>query len=234
MSVADQLIELRNRSVAQIEKLQDFHIFTGHSYDRYAKMVGAGHLTETVTNVRTATTLADKQVADVLLSYLDDELPQVVLFQVVAAFEGFFFDLLRLLLQQNPYALSQQRKLAVADVLARPDFAALIDHLIELELHELRYKSVAEWFQFLPKIIKLDAPTSSDIERLAELKATRDIFAHNAGVANEIYVRKAGSHARAFEGAALTISRPYLYDAVGFLKRLVSDLVAKAFKRLTP
>src|SRR5688500_16596595 len=102
MSVRDMTLELRNRAITEIERLQDFHVFTGHSYDRYAKMVAAGHLTGTVTNIRTRTTLTEKEVAHILLSYLDDELPQIVLYQVVSEFERFLFDFLKLLIQKNP------------------------------------------------------------------------------------------------------------------------------------
>ena len=72
MSVGDMLLELRKRAIADIERLQDFHAFTGHSYDRYAKMVAAGHLSGTVGNARTSTTLTEKEVADILLAYLDE------------------------------------------------------------------------------------------------------------------------------------------------------------------
>ncbi len=122
MSVSDMILELRTRAIADIERLQDFHVFTGHSYDRYEKMVAAGHLTGTVTNVRTRAAQTEKEVADLLLSYLDNELPQVVLYQLVSEFERFFFDFLKFLMQQNPRALSQKRQLTVEEVVAHSHF----------------------------------------------------------------------------------------------------------------
>lgn len=234
MSVRDMLLELRKRAIADIERLQDFHVFTGHSYDRYAKMTAAGHLTGTVTNVRTHTAKTDQEVAEILLSYLDDELPKLVLYQEVSAFETFFFDFLKLLVQHNPHALSQKRQLTVEEVLAQPDLAQLISHVIERELHELQYKNVQEWFTYLEKLIKFRAVNTSQIGILAELKATRDIIAHNAGIANDIYARKAGSMARARPGESLSVSRSYVYDGADFLKGLVSDLTDAAHTRLHP
>jgi hypothetical protein len=231
MSIVDRLLELRKCATADIERLQDFHVFTGHSYNCYAQMVAAGHMIGTVTNVRTSTTLPYEQVADILLTYLDEDLPRVVLYQVVSDFEAFFFDFLKLLLQQNPHALSQRRQLTVQEVLAQPDLAKLISYLIERELHELQYKSVQEWFEYLEKVINLGLVGASEINRLAELKATRDIVAHHAGIANDIYVRKAGGLARACPGESLSVSRPYVYDSADFLKRLVSDLTDAAYTR---
>lgn len=83
-------------------------------------------------------------------------------------------------------------------------------------------------------MINLGDIGASEIDRLAELKATRDIVAHNAGIANEIYVRKAGGLARAHQGESLSVSRSYVYDAADFLKRLVSDLANAAHTRLSP
>ncbi|MEW6673941.1 MAG: hypothetical protein AB1427_19785 [Thermodesulfobacteriota bacterium] len=230
--VNDMLLELRNRTIADIVQLQDFHVFTGYSYDRYAKMVAAGHLTGNVTNLRTSTTLADKEVADILLAYLDDDLPQVVLYQVVAYYETFFFDFLKILLQNNPYALSQKRQLAVQEVLSQSDLQKLILYLIERELHELRYKNVQEWFAYLERVINLKTIGISEINRLSELKATRDIVAHNAGIVNDIYIQKAGSLARARIGEAISVSRPYVYDSADFLKHLVFELTNDAYARL--
>lgn len=89
-----RLAELKLRAKGEIERLQDFHVFTGHSYDVYSKMVSAKHLAgTTVVNTRTGSTLESADVATELLHYLDDYLPRVVLFELVAVFEDFFRDL---------------------------------------------------------------------------------------------------------------------------------------------
>jgi hypothetical protein len=230
--ITSMLLELRTRALAGIERLQDFQAFTGHSYDRYAKMAEQGQLVESVSNVRTQTTLESKDLASILMNYLDKDLPRIALYQLVSEFEAFFFDFLKLLFQHNPRALAQGRQLTVADVLAHCDRLSLISHLIDNELHGLSYKSVPEWFEYLDKIVRLGV-SARDIERLAELKATRDIAAHNAGIANEVYVRKAGSLARARANEALSMSRPYVYDSADFVKGLVRALVDAACARLS-
>lgn len=222
------------QATTQIEKLQDFHVLTGHSYGRYKEMVEAGHVTGSVTNVRTNSSMKVDEVASLLMTYLDDELPSVVIYQIISSFEWFFFEFLAQLLRHNPHASAQDRHVTVKEVIDAPDKGALLERIIDMELQKLRFKRVEEWFEYLSRVINLPDLQAEDIGRLAELKATRDILAHNAGVANEIYLTKAGDNARAEAGNPLPITRPYLYDSADFVKRLISTLSEAAAARLLP
>ena len=226
------LNELEKRSIEEIENLQDFHVFTGHSYDRYLKMVKNGILKGSVTNIRTDRTFKDEEVASLLLGYLDNELPSIVLYQLVSHFEGFFFDFLSILLKTNPHALSQDRQVKVRDIIQENDMDSLIDHLIHKELLELKYRGVDDWFVFLEKIIKLNDIHTSDISRISEIKATRDILAHNEGIVNEIYLRKSGDQARASKGQLIPINRKYSYGSADFLKDFIRKITGNAVLRL--
>ena len=123
MGLIDELNALKERATSDIRHLQDFHVFTGHSYDRYDKMVAAEHPTDSVTNVRTGNTFDAKQIAELLLKYLDEDLPRVVVYQLVSHFEAFRSDLVKLLRQQNPRALNQRRQI----IFAEPDMARLAE-----------------------------------------------------------------------------------------------------------
>jgi hypothetical protein len=96
-SVADRLESLARDRIRAIEALQDFQVFTGHSYDRYSKMVAAGHIKESITNTRTDTSLPAEELAKSLLRLLDTQLPAVCLYELIALLEAFEADLLRLL-----------------------------------------------------------------------------------------------------------------------------------------
>lgn len=95
-------------------------------------------------------------------------------------------------------------------------------------MNEVKYEKLAEWFADLDKLVKLGCPTADDIARVAELKATRDVLIHNAGIANAIYVLKAGPLARAVDGEILDADPPYIASAYPFLLRVVADLGAAA------
>jgi hypothetical protein len=228
---AQSISDLGTAATRAIEQLQDFHSFSGHSYDRYGKMVAAGHVEETITNVRTQFNVSSSELAALLLAYLDNDLPRIVLYQAVSHFEAFFFDFLKVLLQFNPRALSQKRQVTVGEVLDALDSENILETLIARELLDLQYKAPSDWIAFLNKIVNLGLP-DDDVARLAELKATRDLHLHNRGVVNDIYLRKAGPLARALLGSLLPISRPYVYDGADLLKRLVDRMCAAARDRL--
>ena len=131
-------------------------------------------------------------------------------------YETFLFEFLAMLLRINPYALSPKKQLTVDEVLDAGAFDALVERLIQRELNELRYRSVPDWFRFLGKIVNLNAVSQPDIDRVSELKATRDAHLHNRGIANETYVRKAGGLARAQAGQPVLVSRPVRVRRRGF------------------
>gem|GEM_PF-3241479 len=232
MTVTERLNELQARTVVEIERLQDFHVFTGHSYGRYHMMVEQGHISDTVVNVRTQTNMSSQDLAVLLLKYLDGELPIVVTYQIVSCFEYFFFEFLKILLQDNCNALNKKKMLSVENVLDASNLNELKDFLVDRELGELRYGKVVDWFSYLEKIINLKGIESANVERLSELKATRDIFAHNSGIVNEIYIRKAGKLARANLGEMLSLSRSYVYESADFLKGLVKNMSESSITRM--
>jgi hypothetical protein len=73
---------------------------------------------------------------------------------------------------------------------------------------------------------------SSDNSSLAEIKATRDILEHNAGVVNDIYLRKAGKKARYANGDHVEIDDTYHLGSLRLLKKVVADLTAAGVARL--
>jgi len=230
----DRLNAVASDNINAIVQLQDFQVFTGHSYDRYSKMVDAGHLKESVTNARTNTSASSKDLSRQLIGYLDGELPLVCLYQIVAHFEAFFFDFLALLLLHNPHALSAKRQVTVGEVLEAAQYETLLERLIQAELAGLRYSSPADWFAFLRRIVNLDAIKDTDIARLAELKATRDVCIHNRGIANEIYLGKSGAQARVRAGEQLPVARAHTYESADFLREFIRGLADATIARLAP
>ena len=135
-------------------------------------------------------------------------------------------------MQDNCNALNKKKTLLVENVLDASNLNELKDFLIDRELSELKYGKVVDWFSYLEKIINLKGIESASVERLSELKATRDIFAHNSGIVNEIYIRKAGKLARANLGEMLSLSRSYVYESADFLKGLVKNMSESSITRM--
>lgn len=65
----------------------------------------------------------------------------------------------------------------------------------------------------------------------AEVKATRDLVVHNNGVANDAYVRKAGSKARAQDAELIPLDAEYFSQAIQCMKRLANTVCKQAEKK---
>ena len=78
----------------------------------------------------------------------------------------------------------------------------------------------------------MDCPDDGEIDALAEIKATRDILEHNAGVVNEIYWRKAGKRARFAVGEHVELDDAYHLESWRLIKKVVRDVTSAAIGRL--
>lgn len=153
--------------------------------------------------------------------------------QLTTVFEAFVFDFLRLLLTNDTRHLAQRKQIEVGVVLAASDKEAIVWHIVNRELNELKYDRPKAWFDYLNKVVKLGCPTEDQIEQVAEMKAARDLLIHNSGVVNAIYLDKAGLKARYALDEKVVIDRAYFDDCWVLAKRLVDDIAAAAKGRLS-
>ncbi len=109
-------------------------------------------------------------------------------------------------------------------VLDAPDKQAILLSVIDHELNELKYKRLSEWFAYLDRLVHLGCPGTDEIETLAEIKASRDVLAHNNGIVNAVYVAKAGSRARHKEGERLAMSEKYHRESWEAISKIVRDI----------
>lgn len=103
---------------------------------------------------------------------------------------------------------------------------------MQKEIAGLAYARVDAWFAHLEKIVKLGCPSWEQVERLAEIKASRDVLVHNEGIANSIYVDKSMGQARFKEGDTLEIPEHYHRDSWELIKQVVSKIADAAIDRL--
>jgi hypothetical protein len=80
---------------------------------------------------------------------------------------------------------------------------------------------------------ELDAAHDFFEHSKAEIKATRDILEHNAGVVNETYRRKAGKIARYEVGERVGLEDAYHLESWGLMKKVERDLTESALSRLS-
>ena len=143
--------------------------------------------------VETRTEVTEKDLINLYPRYRITYIQGLSFIQLTTVFEAFLFDFLRLLLANDPRHLAQKKQIEVGVALSAADTQALVLLIAERELNELKYDRPRAWFDYMNKIVKLGCPTEDEIERIAEMKAARDLLIHNSGIVNKTYLDKAGA-----------------------------------------
>lgn len=229
MALADDLRELSDHSLVALDEGHDFFTFSKRVWRLLQKEIKGGRKV-TFKNRATGTAADQGMLSNLATPYVTDYLATAALQRFVSLFEDFIFDLLRLWLAAYPGSLAK-KQIEFGTALQAPDKAALTLAVVDRELNELKYERVAEWFAYLERLVKLGCPTAAEVGRLAEIKASRDILAHNKGVANAVYVSKAGKLARCAAGEPLEISEQYLRQSWETIRKVVRDVAAAAVKK---
>src|SRR5207249_3392401 len=101
-------------------------------------------------------------------------------------------------------------------------------HVVNKELNELAYERPKDWFKYLEGRVKLGCPTEEEVDRIGEVKASRDILAHNRGIANKIYLSKAGKFARFGDAQKLDIPEHYHRETWELIRKVIADVFGAA------
>jgi hypothetical protein len=98
-------------------------------------------------------------------------------------FESFLVDLLVEILRNRPAMLLKSKKLDYSEILDSPDKRALVDKLIQREIHELFYKSMEEIVEELRKRYNFTI-TDDEARGLTEASLIRNCIIHNSSRAD--------------------------------------------------
>lgn len=232
MGVADEIDALARRAKTDLDDLFDFGAHIQLIWNRFRIWVLQGNTLKSK-NIKTRTEVTERDLLKLYARYRITYIQGLSFVQLTTIFEAFLFDFLRLLLTNDPRHLAQKKQIEVGIALSAADREALVWLIAERELNELKYDRPRAWFDYMSKIVKLGCPTEDEIERIAEMKATRDLLIHNSGIVNKIYMDKAGSKARFAIGDRVVIDRPYFDDSWVLAKKLVDDIATSAKRRLS-
>ena len=232
MAVADEIDALATRTQNDLDDLFNFgeHI---HVVWKHFKDLGPRGNTLKSRIIETGTEVTERDLIKLYPRYRTTYVQGLSFVQLTTVFEAFLFDFLRLLLTNDPRHLAQKKQIEVGVALSAADRDALVLLIAERELNELKYDRPKAWFDYMNRIIKLGCPTEDEIERIAEMKAARDLLIHNSGIVNKTYLDKAGTKARYAVGDKVVIDRPYFDDCWLLAKKLVDDITAAAKRRLS-
>jgi hypothetical protein len=230
MALSDDIRALRDRAIADLNAIHDYYMDTRFAWRLVRKVVKSGH-TFTNTNATTGTVSTQRDLAARSRGYVSGQLAEATFQQFISTFESFFFDLLRLWLIAYPRSLIS-KKVDFKDVLDAPDKDAIALLVINKELNEVLYERPASWFAYLEEKVKLGCPTADEIDRIAEVKAARDVLIHNRGIAGKAYESKAGKLARFTDGQRIDIPERYHRETWELIRKVVTDVSNAAMAKV--
>lgn len=143
------------------------------------------------------------------------------IYQMVIVIEAMLEDLVRIVLLKYPEKIGAKKMIGIREVLAADSIETLHLHATNSLLNELSYKSPAAFADSLEQLLSLNLEKCPAFHKYVEMRATRDIHVHNRGVANEVYIAKAGSHARVDAGALLPVETFYFLESYEVCLKLV-------------
>lgn len=141
------------------------------------------------------------------------QLPINGIVQLVTIIEAFLSDVVRVVVTRYPQKLGSKRTVPLQSVLEAKTLEEIHLRATDALLYDLSYKSPSEFAEQVQSLLSLNLLECPAFHRYVEVKATRDIYIHNRGAANDVYVRKAGSHARVQAGNVLPIDIPYFLES---------------------
>lgn len=135
------------------------------------------------------------------------------LVQLVIIIETMLSDVVRAVVVRYPQKLGGKRSVPLQTVLESTSIEEVHIRATDAFLNELAYKSPAEFSESMQQLLSVNLLECPSFHRYMEIKATRDIFVHSSGIANDVYIRKAGSHARVKSGMALPADIQYFLES---------------------
>jgi len=205
-----------------MEEMLDFRMYTWFSYITFDDAVKNG-LKRSTTQGPTGKTYDQDAINAKFKIYAETFLPQLSFQNTVSIFESWLFDVLRHLLSDKN-RLNKKRRIEVAEIITSNSLDELVASIIESELNEIKYKKPPEWFSYLNDFVTITSPSKIQLEIISEIKASRDIIVHNEGIANEIYISKAGNLARAKSGERLKFDHTYAFESWNNLNSIIEDV----------
>ena len=230
MVLSDDIRSLRDRVLADLNSSHDYYRDAKIAWRIVRKVVAAG-TTFAIRNASTGTVTSQDDLAAKARGYVSEQLAEATFQQFISIFENFFFDLLRLWLMAYPQNLIG-KKVDFKAVLDAPDKDAIALLVVNKELNEILYERPTGWFAYLEDKAKLGCPTADEIERIAEAKASRDVLAHNRGIAGKTYESKAGKFARYKDGQRIDIPEHYHRETWQLIRRVVTDVSNAAIRKV--
>lgn len=156
-----------------------------------------------------------------------NHLPVNGIYKLVTLIEAMLLDILRIIITKYPQKLGNKRQIDISIILSSNSLEEAKLYVVNKFINELAYQSPEDFVKDFEQITSINLFETPVTHRYKEIKTTRDIYIHNMGIVNEIYIKKAGSHARAKIGENLPIDIQYFLESYEYCLQLCEFLETK-------
>ena len=148
------------------------------------------------------------------------------LVQLVTHVENMLSDVVRAVVVKYPQKLGGKRTITIQSVLESTSLEEMHLRATDTLLNELTYKSPADFAEAIEQLMGIKLLECPAFHCYIEIKASRDIYIHNRGIANDVYIRKAGTHMRCKSGMTLPADVQYFLESYEYCLQ-VADWLEK-------
>ena len=167
----------------------------------------------------------DAELKDIYSHYTSNGLFEAFLVNSVSQFESFLGDVIIEFLTHYPLRITETVQgmpacpnISPKDLVAATDKDELIQRVFSDHAGNVFRQRPSLYMTYLAKLLSVKSdPSFSDYY---EVCATRDLVVHNNGIANALYVEKAGTKARGAVGEKTPVDQDYYYEALAKLKKV--------------
>lgn len=133
--------------------------------------------------------------------------------QLITIVEAMLGDIVRAIVTKYPQKLGAKRNIPMKEVLEASSIEEIHLRACDGFLNELSYKSPTDFAEAAQSFMSVNLLECPAFHKYVEAKATRDVYIHNRGFANDVYIRKSGIHARVKSGMHLPVEIQYFLES---------------------
>lgn len=160
------------------------------------------------------------------------------LISTLSSVEWFFSQLLHFYYDKHPESAGvQKRTMTLSELKSFGSIEDAEKYLIDIKIDEILRGNFESWITLLKTELSLGLGYLKDImDELIEVYQRRNLFVHNGGVVNSIYLSKVNEKQR--DGISvndkLTVNKEYLNNAICKLQKAFILIGAELWKKLSP
>lgn len=177
----------------------------------------------------------DAELKDIYAHYTSNGLFEAFLVNSASQFESFLGDVIIEFLKHYPLRISETVQgmpacpnISPRELVSAADKNELLQRVFSDYVANVFRQRPSLYMTYLSKLLGVkNDPSFADYY---EVCATRDLVVHNNGIANALYIEKAGTKARGALGQKISVDKDYYYDALAKLKK-VSGVIKRDIEK---